>query len=77
MLGQSAYAPPGALLFDLVRMYGAVGQGNQRFQLTLSLKIPRAPAKAIYDSIIIPDLLLAEKSPCHGEMLPAALQWAQ
>jgi hypothetical protein len=48
--------------FHLVRMYGAVPKVTTVPTDIGSLKIPRTPAKAIYDSIIIPDLLLAEKS---------------
>jgi len=47
--------------FFLVRMYGAV----PKVMVTpkdLNLKVSRSPAKAIYDSIIIPDLLAAENS---------------
>jgi hypothetical protein len=47
--------------FFLVRMYGAVPKVTE-VPSNLNLKLPRTPAKAIYDSIIIPDLLLAEKS---------------
>ena len=48
--------------FHLVRMYGAVPKVTTVPTDIGSLKIPRTPAKAIYDSIIIPDLLMAEKS---------------
>ena len=47
--------------FYLVRMYGAVPKVT-KVPTDLNLKLPRTPAKAIYDSIIIPDLLLAETS---------------
>jgi hypothetical protein len=47
--------------FYLVRMFGAVPKVTT-VPTTLDLNLPRTPAKAIYDSIIIPDLLLAEKS---------------
>lgn len=45
--------------FYLVRMYGAVPKVTA-VPADLNLKIPRTPAKAIYDSVIIPDLLFAE-----------------
>ena len=48
--------------FYLVRMYGAVPKVTTVPTDIGSLNVPRTPAKAIYDSIIIPDLLLAEKS---------------
>jgi len=47
--------------FYLVRMYGAVPMVTT-VPSDLNLRIPRTPAKAIYDSIIIPDLLTAEQS---------------
>lgn len=47
--------------FFLVRMYGAVPKVTA-IPANLDLKLPRTPAKAIYDSIIIPDLLTAEAS---------------
>src|SRR6185437_14096121 len=47
--------------FFLVRMYGAVPKVTT-VPTDLNLNLPRSPAQAIYDSIIIPDLLLAEKS---------------
>ncbi len=47
--------------FYLVRMYGAVPKVTE-VPSNLNLNLPRTPAKSIYDSIIIPDLLLAEKS---------------
>ncbi len=48
--------------FFLVRMYGAVPKITTVQTDVNTLNVARAPAKAIYDSIIIPDLLLAEKS---------------
>jgi len=48
--------------FHLVRMYGAVPKVTTVPADISALNIPRTPAKAIYDSIIIPDLLIAEKS---------------
>lgn len=47
--------------FQLVRMYGAVPKVTETPK-DLNLKIPRVAAKDIYDGIIIPDLLAAEKS---------------
>jgi hypothetical protein len=47
--------------FYLVRMYGALPMVTS-VPKDLNLKIPRSPAKSIYDSIIIPDLLTAESS---------------
>lgn len=47
--------------FYLVRMYGAVPKVTS-VPKDLNLNLARTPAKNIYDSIIIPDLLLAEKS---------------
>ena len=47
--------------FYLVRMYGAVPEITTP-ATNLNLQIGRTPAKKIYDDIIIPDLLLAEKS---------------
>jgi hypothetical protein len=47
--------------FYLVRMFGAVPKVIEPPK-DLNLQIPRAPAKQIYDEIIIPDLLEAEKS---------------
>ncbi len=46
--------------FYLVRMYGAVPKVTGTPTNLDSLKLPRTPAKAIYDSVIIPDLLTAE-----------------
>ncbi|WP_316752760.1 RagB/SusD family nutrient uptake outer membrane protein [Pedobacter gandavensis] len=48
--------------FYLVRMYGAVPKVTETPKDISSLKVPRTSAKEIYDSIIIPDLLEAEKS---------------
>jgi hypothetical protein len=47
--------------FYLVRMYGAVPKVVEPPK-DLNLQIARTPAKQIYDDIIIPDLLAAEKS---------------
>ena len=47
--------------FYLVRMYGAVPKVTT-VPTDLNLKVSRSPAKSIYDSIIIPDLLTAEAS---------------
>jgi hypothetical protein len=47
--------------FNLVRMYGAVPNVTT-VPKDLNLNLPRTAAKDIYDQIIIPDLLLAEKS---------------
>ncbi|HMH23832.1 MAG TPA: RagB/SusD family nutrient uptake outer membrane protein [Puia sp.] len=47
--------------FYLVRLYGAVPKVTS-VPKDLNLKVTRTPAKAIYDSIIIPDLLAAEGS---------------
>lgn len=47
--------------FYLVRLYGAVPKVTE-VPKDLNLKVSRTPAKAIYDSIIIPDLLAAENS---------------
>ncbi|MBB6112058.1 Starch-binding associating with outer membrane [Mucilaginibacter lappiensis] len=47
--------------FFLVRMYGAVPKITEPAK-DLNLQVARVPAKQIYDEIIIPDLLLAEKS---------------
>ena len=47
--------------FYLVRMYGAVPNVTA-VPTDLNLNLSRSPAKNIYDSIIIPDLLFAEKS---------------
>jgi hypothetical protein len=47
--------------FYLVRMFGAVPMVTTT-PTSLDLNIPRTPAKDIYDKIIIPDLLDAEKS---------------
>lgn len=47
--------------FYLVRMFGAVPMVTET-PTSLDLNLPRTPAKDIYDKIIIPDLLEAEKS---------------
>jgi hypothetical protein len=47
--------------FYLVRLFGAVPNVTT-VPVTLNLNLPRSAAKNIYDSIIIPDLLIAEKS---------------
>ena len=47
--------------FYLVRMFGAVPMVTST-PTSLDLNLPRTPAKDIYDQIIIPDLLEAEKS---------------
>ncbi len=48
--------------FFLVRMYGAVPKVTTVPTDLNGLKLSRTPAKNIYDSIIIPDLLIAEQS---------------
>jgi hypothetical protein len=48
--------------FFLVRMYGAVPSVAELPNGVDTLNVSRTPAKDIYDNIIIPDLLLAEKS---------------
>jgi hypothetical protein len=48
--------------FYLVRMYGAVPKITKVATDIPSLQVARSPAKEIYDEIIIPDLLEAEKS---------------
>jgi hypothetical protein len=48
--------------FFLVRMYGAVPKVTELATDLSKIKPSRTDAKTIYDSIIIPDLLLAEKS---------------
>ncbi len=50
------------LYYHLVRMYGAVPNVTVVPTDINGLKLPRSPAQNIYDSIIIPDLLTAEKS---------------
>ncbi|MBS1602316.1 MAG: RagB/SusD family nutrient uptake outer membrane protein [Bacteroidetes bacterium] len=60
MLAQ-AHALRALYYFYLVRMYGAVPKVTS-IPKDLNLKIPRTPAKAIYDSVIIPDLLTAESA---------------
>jgi hypothetical protein len=47
--------------FFLVRMYGAVPKVIEPPK-DLNLQVSRVPAKQIYDEVIIPDLLAAEKS---------------
>ncbi len=47
--------------FYLVRLYGAVPNVTT-VPTSLNLNLSRSSAKSIYDSIIIPDLLIAEKS---------------
>ncbi|WPU95332.1 RagB/SusD family nutrient uptake outer membrane protein [Mucilaginibacter sabulilitoris] len=47
--------------FFLVRLYGAVPKIIEPPK-DLNLQVPRVPAKQIYDEVIIPDLLAAEKS---------------
>jgi hypothetical protein len=48
--------------FYLVRMYGAIPKITKVATDIPSLQVARSPAKEIYDQIIIPDLLEAEKS---------------
>jgi hypothetical protein len=48
--------------FYLVRMYGAVPKVVAVPKNTAELNIARTPAKQIYDEVIIPDLLEAEKA---------------
>ncbi|MBS1664327.1 MAG: RagB/SusD family nutrient uptake outer membrane protein [Bacteroidetes bacterium] len=60
MLAQ-AHALRALYYFYLVRLYGAVPKVTD-VPKDLNLNLPRTPAKAIYDSIIIPDLLFAESS---------------
>ena len=48
--------------FYLVRMYGAVPKTVDVMSDLQNVKIPRAEIKSIYDEVIIPDLLEAEKS---------------
>jgi len=57
-----AYTLRALYYFFLARMYGAVPNVTTVPTDIGALKISRSPAKNIYDSIIIPDLLLAEKS---------------
>ncbi len=56
-----AHALRALYYFQLVRMYGAVPNVTS-VPKDLNLKLTRSPAKNIYDSIIIPDLLTAEGS---------------
>jgi hypothetical protein len=60
MLAQ-AHALRALYYFYLVRMYGAIPKVTS-VPKDLDLKVQRTPAKAIYDSVIIPDLLIAEAS---------------
>ena len=60
MLAQ-AHALRALYYFYLVRLYGPVPKVTA-VPKDLNLKLPRTPAKAIYDSIIIPDLLFAESA---------------
>lgn len=48
--------------FFLVRMYGDVPNVTKVPESVSGLNLSRSPAKNIYDSIILPDLLLAEQS---------------
>lgn len=48
--------------FYLVRMFGDVPKITENPESLDEVQAPRAPAKEIYDEIIIPDLLEAEKS---------------
>ena len=48
--------------FFLVRMYGDVPNVTKVPESVSGLNVSRSPAKNIYDSIILPDLLLAEQS---------------
>ncbi len=59
-----AHAMRALYYFYLVRLYGAVPKVTSvpKPEDVGNLNIPRTPAKAIYDSIIIPDLLEAEKA---------------
>lgn len=56
-----AHALRALYYFFLVRMYGALPMVTS-VPKNLNLKISRSPAKSIYDSVIIPDLLTAESS---------------
>jgi hypothetical protein len=56
-----AHALRALYYFFLVRMYGAVPKVTST-PASLDLKLSRTPARDIYDSIIIPDLLTAEAS---------------
>jgi hypothetical protein len=51
--------------FYLVRMYGAVPEITEPAK-DLNLQVARTPAKQIYDDLIIPDLLAAEKLFGYG-----------
>lgn len=57
-----AHALRALFYFYLVRMYGAVPMVTKVPTDVNEINIGRTPAKAIYDSIIIPDLLTAEAS---------------
>ncbi|ANH82190.1 starch-binding protein [Niabella ginsenosidivorans] len=57
-----AHAMRALYYFYLVRLYGAVPEITEVPKDLNSLKPSRAAAKEIYDDIIIPDLLTAEKS---------------
>lgn len=54
-----AHALRALYYFYLVRMYGAIPMVTS-VPKDLNLKLSRTPAKSIYDSVIIPDLLAAE-----------------
>jgi len=56
-----AHALRALYYFFLVRMYGAVPEVTTTPR-DLNLRLSRTPAKNIYDSVIIPDLLTAEAS---------------
>jgi len=56
-----AHALRALYYFYLVRMYGSVPMVTS-VPKDLNLKLTRSPAKSIYDSVIIPDLLTAEGS---------------
>lgn len=56
-----AHALRALYYFHLVRLYGAVPSVTE-VPKSLDLNLPRTAAKDIYDKIILPDLLLAEKS---------------
>ncbi|NLR59475.1 RagB/SusD family nutrient uptake outer membrane protein [Chitinophaga polysaccharea] len=59
-----AHALRALYYFQLVRLYGAIPKITEvpTVPTAPNLNLPRTPAKAIYDSIIIPDLLTAAKS---------------
>jgi len=56
-----AHALRALYYFYLVRMYGALPKVIS-VPKDLNVNLPRTPAKSIYDSVIIPDLLAAENS---------------